>query len=122
VVIVLMLMLVCFATGIGLALAAVNVYFRDVGYLWTIFSQLWFFATPIVYVATTVSKRLPHWGVVLYEGNPMAVFTRSFRKVLYELQWPTFNQFSYMLALSVVSLTGGLWLFNRLSPRFAEEL
>ena len=122
VVLLLMVMLVCFATGIGLALAAVNVYFRDVGYLWTIFSQLWFFATPIVYVATTVSKRLPHWGVVLYEGNPMAVFTRSFRKVLYELQWPTFNQFSYLLALSVVSLTGGLWLFNRLSPRFAEEL
>jgi ABC-type polysaccharide/polyol phosphate export permease len=122
VVMLLMIMLVCFATGLGLMLAALNVYFRDLNYLWGIFSQLWFFATPIVYVAGTVSDRLPHWGVVLYEGNPMAVFTRAFRKVLYDLKWPTFNQFSYLAALSVVSLTFGLWLFNRLSPRFAEEL
>jgi ABC-2 type transport system permease protein len=122
VVLLLMFLLVLFATGLGLALAAVNVYFRDLGYLWGIFTQLWFFATPIVYVANTVSDRLPRAGALLYEGNPMNVFSRAFRSLLYELRLPSWKQVTYLAIVSSLVLAFGLWIFNRLSPRFAEEL
>jgi lipopolysaccharide transport system permease protein len=122
VVLVLMALLAIFATGIALVLAALNVYFRDLGYLWTIFTQLWFFATPIVYPSSYVAAHVSPRVLRVYEANPMAVFAHSFRDVLYQLRWPTAVQFAYMSALAAGSLTLGLWVFAKLSPRFAEEL
>lgn len=122
VVLVIMALLAVFATGIALLLASLNVYFRDLGYLWTIFTQLWFFGTPIVYPASLVADEVSPGVLRLYEANPMAVFVRAFRNVLYELRWPTLSQFAFMTALAATSLLLGLWVFGRLSPRFAEEL
>ena len=122
VVLLLMILLATFATGIALVLAALNVYFRDLGYLWSIFAQLWFFGTPIVYPSSYVAQKVSPRVLRLYEANPMAVFVRSFRDVLYELRWPTLTQFAYLIALAAGSMTVGLWAFARLSPRFAEEL
>lgn len=121
-VILLMLLLAVLATGFGLLLAALNVYFRDLGYLWGIIVQLWFFATPIVYPPELVQKRIGGLVLRLYEANPMAVFGRCFRDVMYELRWPTAFQLGYLTVVSVAVLAFGLWVFNRLSVRFAEEL
>jgi ABC-type polysaccharide/polyol phosphate export permease len=57
----------------------------------------------------------------LYEANPMAVFARCFRSVLYELAWPTFAQIAYLAGVTAITLAVGLWAFAKLSPRFAEE-
>jgi ABC-type polysaccharide/polyol phosphate export permease len=111
-----------FATGLGLALAALNVYFRDLSYLWGILVQLWFFATPIVYPPELVKKRISGVVLDLYEANPTAVFADAFRRALYELRFPSLTQFAYLTVVSVASLAFGLWVFNRLSTRFAEEL
>jgi ABC-2 type transport system permease protein len=122
IVIVLMALLTLFATGLALALSAVNVYFRDLGHLWGILSQIWFFATPIVYPANLVETRLHGVLLRLYSANPMAVFARAFRAAMYDLRWPTAGQMGYLTAVAVVSMVLGLWVFARLSPRFAEEL
>ena len=122
VVLVLMALLATFATGIALVLAALNVYFRDLGYLWGIFTQLWFFGTPIVYPSSYVAQHVSAGVLRIYNANPMAVFVQAFRDVLYELRWPSLLQLAYLVALAVCSMTVGLWAFARLSPRFAEEL
>jgi ABC-2 type transport system permease protein len=123
IVIVLMALLALFSTGLALVLSAINVYFRDTGHLWGILAQIWFFATPIVYPANLVEDRhLPSVVKHLYEANPMAVFARAFRAAMYDLRWPTVTQFGYLAAVAVVSMVFGLWVFARLSPRFAEEL
>jgi ABC-2 type transport system permease protein len=122
IVIVLMALLTLFSTGIALILAAVNVYFRDTGHLWGILSQIWFFATPIVYPADLVEARVSAPVARLFEANPMAVFARAFRAALYDLRWPTATQFGYLTAVGVLSMVFGLWVFGRLAPRFAEEL
>jgi lipopolysaccharide transport system permease protein len=118
-------LLACFATGLGLMLAAGNVYFRDLGYLWSIFTQLWFFATPIVYPITLVAKELTGswaWVLSVYRANPMALFVEAYRRCLYEARWPTVGQVGGLLVISLVTLALGLWVFARLSPRFAEEI
>jgi ABC-2 type transport system permease protein len=122
IVIVLMVLLTLFATGLALVLSAVNVYFRDLGHLWGILSQIWFFGTPIVYPANLVEGRISGVLLRIYEANPMAVFARAFRAALYDLRWPTATQFGYLTVVAVVSMVFGLWVFARLSPRFAEEL
>ena len=42
-------LLACFALGVGLVLAVLNIRYRDVAYLTGILLQIWFYATPIVY-------------------------------------------------------------------------
>lgn len=111
-------------TGFGLMLAAANVYFRDVSYLWTIVTQGWFFLTPIVYMPSLVDEQLAGHRTILriYHNQPMAVVVRIYRDLLYDLRMPR--------AVDLVALTGfalaisllGWWVFDRYEPRFAEEL
>ena len=125
VLLVLTLFLGAMATGLGLMLAAANVYFRDLSYLWGIFLQLWFFGTPIVYPIVLVARRLQgsrHWMLTMYRANPMALFVEAYRRCLYQSSWPTGLQVGSLAVISVALLALGLWVFNRMSPRFAEEI
>jgi ABC-type polysaccharide/polyol phosphate export permease len=118
VVLVVLVLLGLFATGLGLALSAANVYFRDLSYLWSILAQVWFYATPIVYSLDQIPERMRAW----VQLNPMTLYVESIRSCLYDLAWPAWYQWLGMLGLSSASLALGLVVFARLSPRFAEEL
>lgn len=113
-----------FATGFGLALAAAHVFFRDVSYLWTIALQAWFFSTPIVYPLKLVSDRLASHRTILriYNDLPMAVITRIYRHLMYDLRMPRLLDFGLLAGYAVVALMVGWWIFDRLEGRFAEEL
>jgi ABC-type polysaccharide/polyol phosphate export permease len=121
-VLLLMVILAMFATGISLALAAVAVYFHDLNYLWTIFCQLWFFATPIVYAPTVLTGRVPGFVEKALKLNPMSGYVRSFRVMLYDGVMPGVKTMAALLALSLASIAFGLWVFRRLSARMPEEL
>lgn len=116
-----MIMLSLFASGIALALAALYVYFRDMNYLWTIITQMWFFATPIIYTEDRLDG-LDETVRSILRWNPMAVFVRGFRQMLYDGRMVDAGNFLACLGFTAVSLTLGWWLFVRLSRRFAEEL
>ncbi len=113
-------LLAIFSIGVGLALSALNVFFRDIGYLWSIVAQAWFYLTPIAYTAALLDG---HPTLKAFSRfNPMAVFITAIRAVLYDLRSPTIGQFVYMVVVAGITLTAGLTIFARLSPRFAEEL
>lgn len=122
VVVVQMFLLGVFASGVALALAAGNVYFRDLGYLWQIGSQIWFFATPIVYTPDIIEGRVPGWVEAVLNLNPMAVFAEGFRRSLYHGRFPEWDNLLASSLVAAVSLLLGWSLFTRLSRRFAEEL
>ena len=117
---VILLLLAVFASGIGLGLSALNVYFRDVSYLWTVVAQAWFYITPIIYPLSLVEKR-PTLKL-LVNLNPMAAFVSAIRDVMYDLRWPPLWRMGFLLGAAVCSALVGLALFQRLSPHFAEEL
>ena len=122
VVIVQMLLLALFASGLALALAAGNVYFRDLGYLWQIFSQVWFFATPIVYMPALIEGKVPNWVEMILKLNPMAVFAQGFRRSMYDNSFPGWDNLGACALVAVVSMVVGWSIFTKLSRRFAEEL
>lgn len=121
------------ALGIGLLLAAGNVYFRDVQYMLAIVLQVWFFLTPIIYplsIADAVPKpgggmadqsmHIFHWVVYL---NPFTWIATSFQDAIAFDRWPSHPQgLAYSVVFAVVMLVIGFLVFNRLSGRFAEEL
>jgi lipopolysaccharide transport system permease protein len=112
------------ATGFGLALAAANVYFRDMTYLWGIVMQGWFFLTPIVYPPATVERELADYPTLvrIYNDMPMAVVVRMYRNLLYDLRMPRLIDFGLLSAFAVTALLFGWWIFDRFEGRFAEEL
>lgn len=118
----LMILFALFAGGIGFALAVLYVYFRDLGYLWQIVLQVWFFATPIIYSPDLISGRVPSWVERLSELNPLYHFTDGFRRVLYHGEPVRLLWFIQLLVSAVVSTMLGLAIFKRMSRRLAEEL
>ncbi|MDW3216959.1 MAG: ABC transporter permease [Ilumatobacteraceae bacterium] len=118
------LVLAVFAAGFGLALAAANVYFRDMTYLWGIVVQAWFFSTPIVYRPGLVAERLDEYPTIvrIYNDLPMAVVVRVFRDLMFNLRMPRLIDYGLLTGYAVVALLFGWWLFDKLEGRFAEEL
>lgn len=111
-----------FSTGLGLALAAGNVYFRDLSYLWSIVVQAWFFSTPVVYPPSLVEGRLPAGVLRIYNDLPMAVAVRIFRDLMYHERMPRLLDFGLLAAYAIAVLLAGWWIFDKLEGRFAEEL
>jgi ABC-2 type transport system permease protein len=118
-----------FATAIGLFLAAVNVYLRDVQYLVEISLTILFWASPVVY-----SWRLVHdtiggtWLETLYLSNPVTLAVLGMQRAMWVAgtDEPFPPDLGTRLIISL--LVGGvlLWLgqrlFNRLEGNFAQEL
>jgi ABC-2 type transport system permease protein len=111
-------LLALFTSGVSLVISAANVYFRDLGYLWQILSQIWFYATPIVYPITLVPESYRRY----YNLNPLTLFVETFRDLLYDGHWPSLRTTVYLTVVSLIVFVSGMAIFNRLSRRFAEEL
>jgi ABC-type polysaccharide/polyol phosphate export permease len=111
-------LLVVFTVGMALIFSALNVFYRDVGYLWTILAQAWFYLTPIVYPIEIV----PDWLRQIVSAQPMGGFVVAFHNLLYDLRWPSAGRWLHLVLCATVALAFGQWVFARMSPRFAEEL
>jgi ABC-2 type transport system permease protein len=129
-VMVFMVVLALFATGMSLALSVLNVHFRDVQYLMSIVLQAWFYLTPVVYPSSLVLAQSDKFGPLfggitfwdLYRLNPLENFLDVFRSLLYDNRLPTGDSVLRVLIWTVVSLVIGAWVFARHQDRLAEEL
>jgi len=109
-----------FVYGIALALGAMNVYFRDVQHFMGLFTQLWFYATPVVYPLALVTGHRSIYN--FYKLNPMVRFVSMYRDLMYDLRWPPLYDLAYVTGCAILSVLIGRWIFLKLEPRFAEEL
>ena len=101
--------------GMGLASAALNVFYRDVRSLLVLGLQLWFYASPIIYPVSLVPERLHS----LYFLNPMAGIISAYRDVLLDGRIPG----SYLMVaalISVIIFVIGYWFFKRVEFQFAD--
>lgn len=103
--------------GVGLMIASVTVYLRDLEYLVGILLQALFYLTPILYPLTQVGR-----FAVWLKLNPLTWYTESYHSVLYFGQWPDGRIFGAMLGLSLLSLVSGYAMFLRLRDRLPEEV
>jgi ABC-2 type transport system permease protein len=122
VVILISVLLVIFASGFALALSTLSVYFRDITYLWTIFIQVWFFLTPVVYAPSVVQDRAPAWVNNVLKLNPMSAFVNTYRDLLYDATSPSLPRLGAMTIAAFASLAAGWAVFNRMGRRLPEEV
>lgn len=103
-----------FVMGISVALAALNVYFRDIGILWNALLPALFYITPIAYPADLIPDRL-RWIVEL---NPLYHFITAFRTVLVEGAVPPGEAWLLLIGLAVLTSLLGSQLYRLLRPGF----
>jgi ABC-type polysaccharide/polyol phosphate export permease len=114
---VLLLVQIVFTLGVGLILATINVFFRDVQHVVGLLMQLWMFATPIAYSVSAVPAEYRTAYLIL---NPMAPIIDSYRKVIVAGEMPDLGYLGIAAAVSVLCLLCGYALFKTLEFRFAE--
>lgn len=76
-----------FAYGLGLILACMNVFFRDILPLMNVVMLLWMWLTPIVYPATKFGDPQHRWMLTLFECNPAYHFISAFHDCLFRSVW-----------------------------------
>lgn len=121
-VLLLMVLLALFACGVALALGVLTVYFRDLTYLWTIVLQLAFYATPVVYTDSLLASEISDPWLSILRYQPMAIFVRGFRTVLYDGKSLGLGQILGMLLACAISLAAGFVIFSKLQRRLPEEV
>lgn len=106
--------LLIFSLGIVLLLSAVNVFFRDVEYLWNIVSLIWMYATPIFYPAEIIPEKFRFIQTL----NPLYHIIVLVRSVLIEGISPQPEVYLYCLVGAVISLAIGATVFKKTQGKF----
>lgn len=112
------------ALGISFLLSALYVKFRDITYIWEIFLQAGFYATPIIYPLTRVPEEYHKWFFM----NPMAQIIQDARFVIATNTsptiWSTIHSWAIVVPFAIVlffAIVGGLYFKSR-SKYFAEDI
>jgi len=130
-VIVAMLLLAVFASGLALMLSVANVYFRDTQYFITLVLQMAIYLSPIIYPISMVEKVSNGVGGLLgtsvtiegiYLLNPMVHFIQIFRSLLYDNRFPDPVEWLICVGWAAAILVLGLLVFRANEKKLAEIL
>lgn len=114
----LLIMQQMFVVGLGVMLASMNVFFRDIGQFMNVILQFWFWFTPIVYTLTMV----PQKAQGLFAFNPMTAFIQAYQMIILHGTWPDLMQFKWQFLGAIIALVGGFFVFHRLADEMVDEL
>lgn len=111
-------LLFLFALGMTLLLCTMNVFFRDVRFLWSVVSLLWTYATPIFYPISII----PEGWRTLFRCNPMYQFIDCLRTITIGGAVPSMSQWAACLACALIPLGVGWMVFRRNEDKFVFHL
>ena len=106
--------LVLFNIGVGLILSALFVFFRDIQYLWSVFTQLLMYMSAIFYQIDGYSQTARN----LFLLNPVYLFIRYFRKIVIEATIPAPQFHFLMLADTLIAFGLGCWMYKKYNHKF----
>lgn len=106
--------LIMFSCGLGMALAALMVYFRDMQFLYGVLIMLWMYLTPLFYPVSIIPEQWMH----LFVLNPMYQYVDFFRTVILDAAMPTAQQFGFCIGYAVAAMVLGFLVFRKLKRNF----
>jgi lipopolysaccharide transport system permease protein len=113
-------LLLGFATslGVGLWLSAMNVQYRDVRYIVPFLTQLWLFATPVIYPSGLLKGT---WRIIL-GLNPMTGVVEGFRWALLGIGDAPGGMIWASAGVAFLLVFTGVIFFNRMERGFADVI
>ncbi|MCT8948350.1 ABC transporter permease [Pseudomonas iridis] len=109
---------VIFSIGLGITLGVLNVFFRDIGQLFGVILQFWFWLTPIVYPVNVLPESIQH----LMKYNPMSSIISSYQNIMVYGQVPNWISLWPTALLGLLLCLWGLRLFQKHSGELVDEL
>lgn len=116
-----------FCVGLGMFLAAVTVFFRDVKNIWSVVTLAWMYLTPIFYslenrIESSTGK-LDTVGLLIRRFNPMYMYIQQFRFFIMqhyipEIEVPVMTLMWRGGLVAVLMLVIGLLTFNATKNKF----
>jgi len=101
-----------FAYALGLFIATLNVFLRDLREVTSVVTQIWFWFTPIVYMPSILPPRFADFLSL----NPAYFFTHAYQDIFFHGAAPNVN-----LLLSLTLLGHGMLLFSLWTLRKLEK-
>jgi lipopolysaccharide transport system permease protein len=108
-----------FTLAVTLVLSAVNVAYRDVRYALPLVTQIWLYATPVIYPLSVVPEaiRQPYLAI-----NPMAAVVDGYRRVLVAGSTPDLPTLGIAGLSSTLLLVLSYSYFKRAERSFADVI
>lgn len=106
--------LILFSLGIGLFLAAMYVYFRDIRHLYGVFCTLWMYMTPLFWTVANMSDTVKHF----VKFNPMYWYVTVFRELMLAGTMPQATHILYCFGLGVLAMLVGGVVFHFSKRKF----
>lgn len=105
-------LLLVLVIGVGFILAVLQVYFRDIQYIWDVFTTLLFYMVPIIY---TIDKINQSWTRTLIQINPLYSIIELFRQCVLYCKPMDPMMLLQAAAWAFGTLIIGIWIFNKKS-------
>jgi len=109
---------VAFATGLGVLLGSLNVFFRDIAQLVGVLLQFWFWLTPIVYTLDVIPNSVKEWFFL----NPMLPVIDGYQRIFLGQTWPSIHQLLPAAGVALLALIVGFFFFMRCAPEMVDEI
>lgn len=106
--------LVIFNLGIGLILSALFVFFRDMSYLYDIFTMLLMYLSAIFYTVDIMPEKYQ----TMFLLNPVYVYIKYFRTVVLDGQVPSFELHLLGAFYAVMAILVGAWIYKKYNYKF----
>ena len=100
--------------GIGLVLSALFVFFRDMQYLYGVFTLLLMYMSAIFYQVDQYSADVQR----IFLLNPVYVCIKYFRVVVINGTFPSLFYHLLMLCYAAVAMLVGFWMYHKNNQRF----
>lgn len=113
-----LLCLIVFALGVGMFLSALNVFFRDVQFLWTVICMMWMYATPIFYSPSIIPEKFSF----ILDFNPLYHFIKNIRMCIIDGISPGPKSYIFCLLFALLSLFVGSLVFKKSQDKFTLYL
>jgi lipopolysaccharide transport system permease protein len=109
---------IIFSLGIGMVLASLMPYVRDLGQILGQALQGIFFLSPIIYSMEAVPEKLK----IIFYLNPITYFVFSYQKIILLREVPSPYYLGMVVFLSLGCFSCGYFLFHKLNEGFSDVL
>jgi len=103
------------ATGIGFWLSAVNVKYRDVGFIMPFFIQLMMYMTPVIY-PVSIAPNFKH----ILALNPMTGIIETHRALLLGVKEINYTALVFSITITAIIFITGAVYFRSVERKFAD--
>ncbi|MCK9152242.1 ABC transporter permease [Methanobacterium alcaliphilum] len=107
-----------FTIGCGLILATINVFFKDVKYLYGVFTRLLLYGCAIFYPITII----PEQFIIVFYANPVYCAISGLRDSILYGTLPGTGLLLYLSLISVITLIIGIIVFYKSQDKFILHL